>query len=338
MRMKIAAIFWRVIGRRPWRAAMCVAAAAFVAVNALAFRHAWVMTHFDGSGQTTSSPEKLGMLEKAGVLLTGVRIPRPTNARTPADLSLPFETHRVPSSGGHTLEAWSIAAPDARAVVAMFHGYHSSKSALLNAAEALHELGCSVVLVDFRGSGGSTGNTTTLGIDEIADIAATCQLARSLAPDRPLVLFGQSMGSAASLRAMAELDLRPDGAILECPFDRLLTTVGHRFHSMGVPAFPFAHLLVFWAGVQNGVNGFAQNPAEYAARVTCPVLMFNGGNDPRVPICDAQAVCQSLAGTKRLEIFEGVGHVSCYHAQPEAWTNAVSTFLDELGSQAPSAG
>ena len=49
--------------------------------------------------------------------------------------------------------------------------------------------------------------------------------------------------------------VRADAVVLECPFDRLLTTVEHRFELMGVPAFPLARLLTFWGGVGGDTHG-----------------------------------------------------------------------------------
>ena len=42
---------------------------------------------------------------------------------------------------------------------------------LLAPAQAFHRLGYDAILVDFRGVGGSSGNTTTLGVREAQDVA-----------------------------------------------------------------------------------------------------------------------------------------------------------------------
>jgi pimeloyl-ACP methyl ester carboxylesterase len=138
------------------------------------------------------------------------------------------------------------------------------------------------------------------------------------------------MGSAAILRAVALQGVQPAAVIAECPFDRLLSTVENRFAAFGLPAFPLAHLLVFWGGVQQGFNGFAHNPADYAQAVTCPVLLLHGDADPRVTREQLLRVHDNLAGTKKLEWFAGVGHESYLAAQPEKWKDTVERFLDGL--------
>jgi alpha-beta hydrolase superfamily lysophospholipase len=302
----------------------------FALLNLWAFRHAWAMTHFSNGGKSTIRPEEMSVLGRAAVLLTGVNLPRPSNDRTPADLNVTFETRRLRTGDGLELEAWYIAYPDPRATVVLFHGYGTSKSKLLNEAGALYDLRCNTLLVDFRGSGGSEGDTTTLGVYEAIDVAAACELARTLDPPQPLVLFGRSMGSVAILRAIAKYGVRPEGAILECPFDRLLGTVEHRFTAMSLPSFPSAELLVFWGGVQHGMNGFAHNPVDYASSVDCPVLLLHGERDKRVSVAEVEAVCEKLAGKKRLEIFPDVGHEACYRTRPDLWMEHVAAFLEDV--------
>ena len=271
---------------------------------------------------------------RARVLVTGINLPRPVNDRTPADIDLPFESHSVTTAHGIELEAWHVPHSNPRAVVVMFHGYGAAKAKLVNEARAFHELGCAALLVDFRGSGGSSGDATTLGVYEAADVAATFELATRIAPNCPRVLYGRSMGSVAILRAIAHAGVSADAIIIECPFDRLLGTVAHRFTAMGLPSFPCAQLLVFWGGVQHGMNGFAHNPFEYAAHVTCPALVMHGAQDKRVSVPEVQAVFDALAGPKHLEIFPEVGHESCYRTRPDLWNAQVTEFLDRHCPQA----
>jgi alpha-beta hydrolase superfamily lysophospholipase len=144
-----------------------------------------------------------------------------------------------------------------------------------------------------------------------------------------MILYGQSMGSAAILRAVAVHPIQPAALVLECPFDRMLATVENRFDAMGLPAFPSARLLVFWGGVQHRFNGFQHNPVEYAQHVKAPVLLLHGENDPRVTRAQAKAVFESFDGPKELELFPDVGHESYLAANGAKWKATVSQFLGE---------
>lgn len=274
-------------------------------------------------------PEELSGWEKLKTLLTGVRIPRPTNARTPADVGLAFETVTIPSTNAITLEAWLTRNPAGRGWVLLFHGYSESKQQTLLAARRFADLGFCTLSVDFRGSGGSTGgNQTTLGYFEADDVAAAVRWAStSVGADAP-ILYGFSMGSAAVLRAVGRLGLAPKAVIVEAAFDRMRSTVENRFHMMHLPAFPMARLLVFWGGFQNGFPGLAHNPVDYAADVTCPVLLIHGAQDDRVTVSEAQAIHAALRGPKTLRLVTGGRHEATAAMSPAEWRQLVEPFLD----------
>jgi alpha-beta hydrolase superfamily lysophospholipase len=174
------------------------------------------------------------------------------------------------------LEGWFVPHPQSRGVIVMFTGYAGVKDGLLTPAATVFQLGWSSLLVDFRGTGGSSGSDATLGMREAEDVAAAFAYTRESWPGQPVVLYGVSMGSAAILRAVAVERVRPAGLILEGAFDRLLTTTRHRFDAVGAPASPAAELLLFWGSVQLVYNGFGHNLVEYAASVECPTLLMHG--------------------------------------------------------------
>lgn len=314
-------------GRRK-RIALLALLTAFALLNAAAYLHARAMTHYTAGGTKTAGPQGVSPARKVRVLLTGVSLPRPTNYRTPAELQLPFEVCEFPAADGGRLEAWHVGRPHAKGLVLVFHGYAACKAMMLHQARAFYDMGYAVLLVDFRGSGGSSGSDTTLGVREAQDVATAVEYARSRWAARPLVLYGHSMGGAAVLGAVARHGVQPDALIAECTFDRLLNTVGNRFALMGLPAFPAANLLVFWGGWQCGFDGFRHNPAEYAAAVTCPTLLLHGDRDVTVTMEQARSVYEVLAGPQQFELFPGVGHELIVTARPERWKQAVGPFLE----------
>lgn len=293
--------------------------AAVVFGNAVVAAHAWRFTHFSVGGAKTANPEELSLSGRALVALTGVVVPRPSLSRVPADVGL-TSTSAVEAG----VSTWTVAGAG-RGTALLFHGYSGSKSDLLDEAAVLHALGWTTVAVDFPGSGESSGNTTSLGWAEADIVTALCQAHRS---DGPLVLFGKSMGSAAVLRAVGSLAADADALVLENPYDRLMTTVGHRFEAMGLPPQPGAGLLVFWGGVGLGFNGFAMNPVEFAANVRTPTLLLTGESDPRVHLAEVESIRASLAGPAELVVFPNAGHVGLHSADAGLWRSAVTAFLD----------
>jgi uncharacterized protein len=305
-----------------------LAAVAFL--NLAAYRQAYVMTQFASGGERTAGPEALSFGAKVRAVLFGVRIPRPVNSATPDSVGLAFEVHRFPTTGERQLEGWYCGHPQSRGLVLLFHGYAAAKSSLLNEALAFHDMGYATLLVDFQGSGGSDGNDTTIGVREAEDVARAFVYAERCWPGLPLILYAQSMGSTAILRAVALHGLTPAALVLECPFDRLLSTVENRFTIMGLPSFPMARLLVFWGGMQHGFNGFRHNPVDYAPAIDCPVLLLQGGLDTRATLPQAESIRAAFPHPAAMHVFAELAHQSYLQTRPREWHDYVSGFLAGL--------
>ena len=324
-------LFW--LADHPALAFGLLLLAAFVLLNLLAYRHARSMTHFVSADRKAGASESWrarveprSFYERMRLALDGISIERPCTNLRPDSQDLPYETHDYPGGAGR-LSAWYIPHDHPAGLVVLFHGYGSCKSRLLPEARALHDLGYACFLVDFRGSGDSDGDQTSIGYYEADDVAHTAAYVRGRWPGEPLVLFGHSMGATAVLRALAVHEIGPDAVVLECPFDRLLSTVEARFAVAGLPAFPAAQLLVFWGAAQQGFNGFRHNPVEYARQTTCPVLLLHGTKDTRVSSAQIQSIYRNLSGEKHLYFFRGIGHESYASIRPEEWKQCLARFL-----------
>ena len=283
------------------------------------------MTHFSTASERTVSAEKLTFWQRVEVLFEGASLPRPILDHTPWDYGLDFTSFKVPVDSQITLDVWDIPCSMPTGTVILFHGYGAAKSDLLLEAKVFRGMGYSCWLVDFRGSGSSTGNETSIGYYEADDVAAVCQEYRRR-DTLPFILYGVSMGAASMLRAVAVEGVRPNCIIIEGVFDRMLTTVANRFRIMKLPAFPLANLLVFWGGIDQGFNAFHHNPVDYALHIPCPVLQMHGALDRRATLADAQAVYLNLHDPKKLVIFEQTGHESCLASDPVLWKESVLNF------------
>lgn len=285
------------------------------------------MLHFTQRGERTSKPENLSVFQKISILFTGINIPKPTNDATPNDYNLAYETHQFKVNDETELEAWYIPHPESIGIILMFHGYALAKSSLLPEAQAFNQMGYETFLVDFRGSGNSNQSETSIGYYEADDVAASVKYVQSELEPREIILYGQSMGGVAILRAIAENGIKPQRVIIEAVFDKMVSTVANRFTSMGLPTFPGTHLLIFWGSLINGYSGFKHNPIDYAKKVECSVLLLHGTDDERVTLEQAQAVFEQFKGEKKFEVFIGVGHESYFVARPEQWKEIIRQFI-----------
>ncbi len=304
-----------------------IVVAGFAGLNALAYSHAEAMLRFSDGGLRTTTPERLGLLSRVRVLLTAVNIPRPGSHGLPSELAPDCRALSIPGPRGVTLASWYCNRGNGTPLIILFHGYSAEKTSLLVEARAFLDLGASVLLVDFRGSGGSSEPYTTVGVHEAEDVAAAVRYIRAKLSHDNVFLFGRSMGAAAILRAVHAHGIHPDGVMLEAVFDTLLDAVRHRFRAMKVPAFPSAELLVFWGGRQWGFNGFEHKPLAYAASVRCPVLLMHGARDPRVTLTEARRVFEAIPATKELVIFQQSGHESYLSKNAGRWRSAVERFI-----------
>jgi len=320
------------IRRRPRTALASFVLFVFLLLNTLAFVHAYSMTHFVSGGARTPRPDQLSRMAKVGVLFTGVNLARPNNTMTPATFNLTYYTHRYRGPDGTEYEAWHVPADGppwrrSRGVCLLFPGYAGCKATVLREAQIVHEAGYDAFLVDFRGCGGSSGSVTTVGYREADDVADAVNHVRETLRPKQTIIYGRSMGAAAALRAVALGKAKPDALILESPFDRMLTTIDHRFELMGVPKFPLSPLLVFWGGVQQGYWAFSHNPVEYAKSVKCPTLYIRAGRDPFVHKDEAESVFARLAGPKQMLVFEQAGHQACSYVDRRKFAGALTDFL-----------
>jgi alpha-beta hydrolase superfamily lysophospholipase len=275
--------------------------------------------------------------EKLSAVLGGVKVPRPTNDATPADHGLAFESRRLDAGGGSFVSLWVIDRPAARGCVVLAPGYASAKSSLLPEAAAFHRLGWAVVLLDYRGAGDSSGNTTTLGLQEGVDVTLAAHKAWELYRDRPLVGYGVSIGAAAVLQSNRLYLIQPfSGVALEAPFDDLPALVRSQVRAAGLPEWPAADLLLYWGGKQHQCDGFAHRPVSDAAFVDRPARVLHGSVDPVATPAMAEAVCEQFYGPKKRICFDGAGPM--IRSDPARWEAAMAEFLaDVVRAYAPPA-
>jgi uncharacterized protein len=318
--------------RRPgWLRSLLWMLLGFLLLNSLVWVQARAMTHFVPNGQPLDQFATASLTDKLWALTRGVKLPRPENHHTPADHYLPFEVRQISLSTNEQLEAWFVPHPQSRGIVVMFPGYAGVKEAFLTPAAHFYQFGYSSLLVDFRGSGGSSGNDTTLGLREADDVAATFGYAQQQWPEQPIILYGISMGGAAILRAVALDGVQPTAIIVEGVFDRLLTTIQHRFDAVHLPSWPTAQLLLFWGSVQVGYNGFQHNPVDYASAIQCPILVMHGERDPWITSDETEALVAHINAPKLLVDVPGVGHdMPFVYPAPDVWVATVKQFVAQL--------
>jgi alpha-beta hydrolase superfamily lysophospholipase len=110
------------------------------------------------------------------------------------------------TADGVTLAARAWMVPEPRAMVAVVHGINEHSGRYGFIAGRANERGLGVVSMDLRGHGRSPGERSYVERfdDYLLDVDALLAKARELAPGRPVILMGHSMGGAIALRWAAQ--------------------------------------------------------------------------------------------------------------------------------------
>ena len=299
----------------------------FMLLNILSAFHAYKFTHFT-SGGTRTERIHLAPLKKMELIFTGVDNPRPIDAQLPAH---PYQTILLKSNV--KISCWNIAAQlPAKGTVILFHGYTSDKSHLIPRAEPFLQRGYNCLLVDFMGSGGSDGNSTTIGYYEAQEVKDCYSYVKSTG-EKHIFLLGSSMGAVAIMKAIHDYRIKPEAIILECPFSTMYHTVCARFHMLHMPSVPMAGLIVFWGGLENGFWGFSYRPVEYAKDIQCPVLLQYGAKDDRVDREEIDDIFTNIISHKKLIVYPMAGHDDYMVKYPAEWGSNVTSFLDSMVSK-----
>lgn len=297
---------------------------AIVVLNIIAFFHAYKFTHFSDDNKKRTDPKELTFFGKLETLAFGVDNPRPMNTNKPAR---PFKTLVIPHETD-TIECWYVPVESSKGTVLIFHGYAGNKSQMVKESNQFNELGYGTLLADFLGSGGSTGNNTTIGFYESDQVKTVFDFVKANNGER-IIMFGTSMGAVAIMKSIYDYQLDPELIILECPFGDMLETVQARFRIMNAPVFPMSHLLTFWGGFQNNFNAFAHNPSEYAKKIEVKTMLLYGMQDDRVSLEETELIFKNLAGPKELKLYPDAGHESILMKYRDEWIQNVQTFLEE---------
>jgi fermentation-respiration switch protein FrsA (DUF1100 family) len=244
---------------------------------------------------------------------------------TPAAIGLPFEDARLPTTDGETLAAWFVAAPHTAAGTVLFlHGNAGNRGHRLHAIEGFTGEGFSILMVDYRGFGGSSGSPTGPGMTLDAEAAwehLTRQ--RGIAPGS-IVIYGESIGSVPALRLAgrlaAEGSAGPAALVLEGAFTTAL--------EMGRRAFPF--LPVKWL-LSDSMDNLAA-----IAKVKAPTYFLHATDDEVVPFAMGRRLHEaSPARLKTFRAVAGARHNTLWMVEGRELFAEIGGFLRRALAPAP---
>ena len=209
--------------------------------------------------------------------------------------------------GDVTLRGWVVNRASEGPLVFYFSGNAEEVSDL---AGLFARLDAVTVLVNYRGYGSSDGKPTAADlIDDAAAVVA--EMRRRLGGDRPVVLFGRSLGSG--IAALTAGSQGAEGIILMSPY-RSIEAIARR-------RYPFAP--VGWM-LRQDIDATLAVDALPAR-----VLVLHARSDPVVPTRESRAFLELLRSEP--EVVEFIGPHNMALETPELWS-AIEEFVRQANS------
>ncbi len=212
---------------------------------------------------------------------------------------------------GYRLYAHQPGAP----VILYFHGNGEVANDHDYFAENYRKAGASLLVVDYRGYGWSTGQpkVSTLLSDVEPIMAQLGELLRNNGlSEQRLLVMGRSLGSAPAIHAAHLYPDRFKGIIIESGFSRATRLLAR----LGLPQI-----------VTDKLPDPVGNDRKLA-ELNLPLLVIHGENDTLLPVTHGQELYDaSPAEHKRILRVRGAGHNDLMFAGLRAYFDAIADFI-----------
>jgi fermentation-respiration switch protein FrsA (DUF1100 family) len=228
---------------------------------------------------------------------------------TPRDFGRRFDALTLATADGERLHAWHLPADAPRAQIIYFHGNGGNLSVWAPILVPLAQRGYSVLAVDYRGYGLSSGRPSERGL--YRDVDAVLDRAwRDRDPRIPMVYWGRSLGSTMAAYAATVK-----------PSDRIVLESGFPDARAVVRSTPVLALLMPFASYRFPTAAFMHG-------VRTPVLVMHGDRDSVIPFDLGRTLFDRIEGPKRFVTIAGTDHNDAAPADAEAYWSAVDRFVD----------
>ena len=234
---------------------------------------------------------------------------------TPRDLGLDYEDVRLQTEDGVSLHGWHVPAAGAGTLL-FFHGNAGNVSHRLGSIKVFHDLGLSVLIVDYRGYGESEGRPTEAGTYRDAEAAWRYLTEVRGVPAGNIVVFGRSLGGAVAAWLAART--RPAALIVESAF----TSVP----DLGQELYPW--LPVRW------LSRFDYATIRYIADVRAPVLVVHSRDDEIAPFHHGEAIFAAAPQPRTLLELAGT-HNDAFVRSEQQYIAGLREFLAQPGLPSP---
>jgi fermentation-respiration switch protein FrsA (DUF1100 family) len=276
---------------------------------------------------------RLGMQTKSEAhrLLTNPIGTRKLPGHRPIDFGMVYDDVSVTTADGLKLVGWYVPGENGALVIAQ-HGYKSERGEMLNEAVMLRRHGYGVLMTTTRTHDMSDGEMITFGKNEMKDLAAWYDFARTR-PDvdaERIGILGNSLGGTMAIEFAAE---QPEikAVAANSAFSSLEDTIetSVKFYT-GLPPFPFVPLITFWAEREAHIRVRDVDAKKWIGQLSPrPVLLMQGGKDIAISTSSGQRLYDAAGEPKELWFEPELGHTKFDSAMPEEYERRVTGFFDK---------
>lgn len=258
----------------------------------------------------------------------------------PNEAALIYEDITVKTADQLTIKGWFLPAQTngvchaSEQTIVFAHHYGGARTSdELGSLEFFKQFlprGYNIIAFDFRNSGLSDGEMTTMGVSEQHDLAAIVEWCNHRFPTGEIVLWGFSMGAAVSLNSGWQLP-NVVGVIADSSFTDLYTYCLEAFETWA-PVNPliFSYPVLFISQYVFGIKAAKMSPLKAIANYDDrPVLLIHSHQDTIIPVQHAMQLYEA-AKPENCEIclFSSGAHAASYFSNADAYLQKVFAFLE----------
>ncbi|AKS38515.1 alpha/beta hydrolase [Anoxybacillus gonensis] len=255
---------------------------------------------------------------------------------TPKDYGMAYQDVTFTSKDeGLKLKGWVIEpTKQAKMTVIFSHGYGGNRYEpnvpFFPIAKALMDEGYRVIMFDFRASGESEGEMTTIGAKEKYDLLGVIDYAKKHYSE-PIVLYGVSMGAATSILA-ASMDEDVQAVIADSAFSDL---EGYLRTYMPVwtnlPNVPFTYLIITLIPMITDLDPAESVPIQAVDAIAPrPILFIHSKADPSIPHEESVKMYNKHPDVFELWLTDKAKHVKSFAMYKDEYIQHMLTFLEKV--------
>lgn len=215
----------------------------------------------------------------------------------------------IETSDGVKIHGWWVPRDGSRWVTLFLHGNAGNITNRTPRAQDIIAAGSSVLMLDYRGYGKSSGRPSEQGLYRDSEAGYIYLLGKGYRPEQ-IILHGESLGTAVAIDLASR---RPCAAlILEAPFSSASEVAG--------TVVPFLGPLL--------VRSF--NSLPKVRWIRAPKFFMQGDRDEVVPLRLGQKLFAAAPGPKTFWIVPGAGHNDILETAGAEYRRRLSAFYQSL--------